>query len=121
MSEPWMTRAACRGLTDLFFAERGDHYAVLEARKVCDECPVWRECLDWSVTPDAPAHGVLAGLTYRERAQLRRDVRGNVEPATLTRPRVDTPTATFWIRGRPTPASHTWTRAELLELRAADG
>ena len=60
-----MAGAACRGLTPLFFPDRGDTDGMNYARAVCNDCPVWSECLDWSMTPDAPRDGVIAGFTPR--------------------------------------------------------
>ena len=71
---PWMASAACRGLTDLFSTP---NVATTTASKRHGPCatnvPVWRQCLDYSMTPDAPLDGVLAGLSGRDRRQLRQD------------------------------------------------
>ena len=114
MSEPWMAGAACRGLTDLMFPERVNR-AIIEARAVCDGCGVWRDCLDWSMTPNAPRDGILAGLTTRERNQLRRALPA---PADLIADVTARRSVAGWWRGvPPQPAATTWTRDELLEAR----
>ena len=113
-----MQDAACRGSTALFFPERGDYRCVTMARRICDNCPVWWECLQWAMTPDAPIDGIIAGLTQRERQQLRRDTR----PARLgpvpSRTRSGTRrTPMPWVNGIHDPPPTTWTRTELLEAR----
>ena len=112
-----MAGAACRGLTDLFYPERGDYHGVEAARAVCNECTVWRECLDYSMTPDAPLDGVLAGLSGRDRRQLRRDCRTvPVEVATPWRPE---PAGTMpWLNYSVPP--FTWTKGQIVEARATD-
>jgi WhiB family redox-sensing transcriptional regulator len=40
----WMDRAECRGLTDLFFPERGG--VSDEPKAVCAECPVRLQCAE---------------------------------------------------------------------------
>ena len=118
MSEAWMAAAACRGLTELFFPARGDWSGVEAARQVCNECPVWRECLDYSMTPDAPPDGVLAGLSGRDRRHLRRDC--GTMPVEVAAPWRPTPTGRFpWLPNGQEPPLHAWTRTELLEVRAA--
>ena len=44
----WQLQAACRGLTPLFFPERGDEVEL--ARAVCRTCPVQTECLDLALS-----------------------------------------------------------------------
>lgn len=77
MTDDWIDRAACKGAnTDLFFIRQ--FYDV--ARKVCAECPVQRECLDWAIdniTPE-PGWSVWGGLS----ADMINDIR--------VRPRVRT-------------------------------
>ena len=118
MSEAWMARAACRGSTDLFFAERGDAYAVVRARRICDRCPVWSECLDYAVSDIAPDHGVLAGMTPKERSQLRRDCRTTAVPVRVNW-RTASPGGMPWLLSANEPLMTAWTRGELLAFRAA--
>jgi Transcription factor WhiB len=69
----WHSRAACRGMTDLFFHASGRRtYAA--ARAVCAGCPVRAECLAEGLELEArgPVFGVRAGLAPRQRRALRR-------------------------------------------------
>ena len=115
----WQNDAACRGLTNLMFPELGDQHAFREARALCDTCPVRRECLDWAMTDAAPTEGVLAGLAARERGRLRRQMRSRT-PATPASapPRVELDLARIVISEDD---RQTWTRGELLAIRAAHG
>lgn len=70
----WQPFAACAGTDpNLWFPERGESatLAYREARKVCAECPVRRQCLDYALTPPVETMGVWGGLSARERGQLR--------------------------------------------------
>lgn len=111
-----MADAACRGLTNLMFPERGDQAGVVYARAVCNDCPVWWPCLMWAMTPDAPVDGVLAGLSPRERHQLRRDTPQPC-PVPAPRRRPATPGPMPWFVGPYQPPLHTWTKVELLAAR----
>ncbi|MFF3884097.1 WhiB family transcriptional regulator [Streptomyces sp. NPDC001914] len=67
----WRSRAQCLKDPDLFFARE----TQVVARKVCIGCPVRVECLDDILAtergePDNRRHGVVAGLTGRERWRL---------------------------------------------------
>jgi hypothetical protein len=118
MPEPWMTRAACKGLTDLFFPERHDPAAITYCRTVCDRCPVWSACLDWAMTPAAPNDGIIAGYTPRERRQLRHDC----PPSPMGEP-IRLPRQSTGAMPRLTDNEAPWiamTRVELLAARTAD-
>jgi len=75
----WFNQAACRGLTHLMFPkEHKDITYIAEARRICSECPVRAECLEYALEfPPADMHGVWAGLTSRQLAaeQRRRKIR----------------------------------------------
>lgn len=68
----WMSRAGCRGKTDLFFPD-GPGYltlnAVREAKRICNACSVKVECRAElrSMPPAWQQHGVWAGETPSER------------------------------------------------------
>ena len=69
----WRRRAACRGLDPaLFFPEIGESAA--EAKAVCAQCPVARQCLDFALANDETL-GVWGATTPRARRLLRRDLR----------------------------------------------
>lgn len=65
--EHWKLEAACKGKAydpkgrDLFF---GDD--VNEAKRICADCPVRLECLDYAIR-NSIEDGVWGGQTYQER------------------------------------------------------
>lgn len=62
-------RAACQGVDpDLFFPERGA--SVVEAKKVCDSCPIQKECLEYALAVNEK-HGIWGGTSERERRRIR--------------------------------------------------
>jgi WhiB family transcriptional regulator, redox-sensing transcriptional regulator len=72
----WHVRAACRSMgTDAFFPRLGDTGA--EAKAICADCPVRRECLTTAMNHDE--RGVWGGQADRDRAQLRRAARASVK------------------------------------------
>lgn len=62
----WQDRAACKGLTHLFYSE--ERTALAKARNICDGCPVRRECLNYAIT-NVERYGVWAGLGRDGRRQ----------------------------------------------------
>jgi WhiB family redox-sensing transcriptional regulator len=65
----WRDRAACRSADpETFF---GNDYAP--ARAVCEGCPVRLACLEDALTVGDIEHGIRAGMTPRERRDLRRE------------------------------------------------
>ena len=67
--EPWMVRAACRGLDpDLFFPVRGEDLRA--AKAVCATCDVRDECLDYALRTHETC-GVWGGTSERQRRRLR--------------------------------------------------
>ncbi len=76
VSDSWQLRAACRGpRSTVFFppttGERRDEREAREskAKRICAECAVRAECLDYAVAIREP-HGVWGGLNEHERAAL---------------------------------------------------
>lgn len=74
----WQKQAACRGMMrdetqPKFFILRTDGPSVLRrARKVCDDCPVKQECLDFAIRFNI-SEGIWGGLSGRQRRNLRHD------------------------------------------------
>lgn len=66
----WSERALCAGKGDKMFPkEHKDLSYISEARRLCRQCPVRRECLDYALQfPASDQHGVWAGLTPRQLA-----------------------------------------------------
>jgi WhiB family redox-sensing transcriptional regulator len=77
--QAWTHQAACKGQTHKMFpAHHKDTQYINAARRICDECPVRRDCLNYALEfPAADMHGVWAGLTPRQLAaeQRRRNLR----------------------------------------------
>jgi hypothetical protein len=68
----WMHDAACRDHPELDF-HPGRGVDTRPLRKVCGECPVQQECLDYVIKLEgAHAEGFWAGMSARERRKLRR-------------------------------------------------
>jgi WhiB family redox-sensing transcriptional regulator len=74
MSNEWMNYSAClQHDPEMFFHEKPSLQE--KAKVVCNtECPVRAKCLEWALST-REAHGVLGGLTPRERKTLLR-IRG---------------------------------------------
>lgn len=68
--EPWREEAACKDADpDLFFAEsRGASYEA--ARKLCGECAVQTECLQYALDINE-RYGFWGGTTERERRYVK--------------------------------------------------
>ncbi|WP_155938461.1 MULTISPECIES: WhiB family transcriptional regulator [unclassified Mycobacteroides] len=71
----WQMKAACRGVsTDIFYCAetlRGasrKQYEV-QAKQICNECPVRKPCAAHAITTDEP-HGVWGAMTTRERRRV---------------------------------------------------
>jgi len=69
-STGWMGRAICSGESpDVFFPSDG--VGVLRAQKICAECPVIDECLEYALANHI-SHGVWGGASERQRRRLQR-------------------------------------------------
>ena len=79
----WEDHASCAWVEnpEIFFSEApgaGAARDIRAAKKVCHDCPVRAQCLDYALTcersPDFPGgpHGVWGGLDHHERRQLLR-------------------------------------------------
>jgi len=67
----WKLQAACRyhGDAELWFPQVTDRYSIVNAKKICFECPVRRECLNAGIREE---HGIWGGLTAEQRHQIRK-------------------------------------------------
>lgn len=64
----WEADALCAQVgTEMFFPEKGG--TTRDAKRICDDCPVRQDCLDYALTNDV-RHGVWGGLSERERRAL---------------------------------------------------
>lgn len=64
----WRAQAACKGMdTSLFFPKRGDSTRTINAaKKVCDNCPVRRECGE-EARENPWTEGIWAGENRKSR------------------------------------------------------
>ena len=65
----WMERAACAGMTDLFYPE-GPGPASKQVALICELCPVTRECLGYAVVT-SQRYGTWGGMGTRQRRRVR--------------------------------------------------
>ena len=70
----WMENARCAGMTHKMFPrEHKDITYIQEARLICADCKVQKECLDYALSfPSGDMHGVWASLTPRQLAAEQR-------------------------------------------------
>ena len=71
-NESWISRAACRGLTNVFYSSYNESTKARErretiAKKMCASCPVIEQCLEMSIKNEE--YGIWAGLNEIERLQ----------------------------------------------------
>ena len=80
-----MGRARCVGESpDVFFPSDG--VGVLRAQKICAECPVVNECLEYALANHI-SHGVWGGASERQRRRLqRRRQQERLQPPVEDRP-----------------------------------
>jgi WhiB family redox-sensing transcriptional regulator len=82
-ADAWRDRASCRDTSPELFFPIGTTGVALEqidaAKRVCHECPVASECLEFALATNQEA-GVWGGLTEDERRRLRKGVDVAVAP-----------------------------------------
>lgn len=68
----WQKAGACHGKgTDLWFPPRGTPTAkILEAKRICSDCPIKQQCLDYALWHGDRA-GIWGGKTEKERRNLK--------------------------------------------------
>ena len=64
----WQARGACKGKINHFFPSRGE--SVAHAKKICAECPVQGECLEYALE-NSELFGVWGGMSERQRQRIR--------------------------------------------------
>ena len=70
LDQDWRAGALCAETDpDLWFSPGALEHK--EAKRICRDCPVRRECLDYAMLGSID-HGVWGGLTERERRRVRR-------------------------------------------------
>ena len=71
-SRAWMSGAVCAQTNpDLWFAEEGNYQASIEAKKVCQTCPVVQQCLEYAIDNNI-LYGIWGASTLRERQAVKR-------------------------------------------------
>lgn len=68
VSEPWMALGSCRGMDPEFFFPT-DGAGVVQARRVCAQCHVREQCLQFALEHRID-HGVWGGASERARRRL---------------------------------------------------
>ena len=69
-AQEWQERALCAQTDpEAFFPEKGG--STREAKKVCTDCEVKTECLEYALANDE-RFGIWGGLSERERRRLRK-------------------------------------------------
>jgi hypothetical protein len=75
----WQDDALCKAFADqhgtdvadrIFFADNSNPSGQEKARRICMECPVWQQCLAYSVANDIE-FGLWGGTTADERREVR--------------------------------------------------
>lgn len=67
----WQTKGICRTMDpEHFFPEGRDQaYLAKEAKRICLDCPILRECRDWALTRHEE-FGVWGGLSDKDRRAI---------------------------------------------------
>lgn len=80
--EKWMADALCRQVDvgDVFFPDVGGQKTALEAARICANCDVRKQCLDFAVRGDI-REGVWGGTTPNARRKIRRQLRKDEQRA----------------------------------------
>ena len=83
LREEWQTDASCASnWPEIFFPGKGESYA--NARKICAQCAVLEECLEYAMQSEGSAasgdrFGMFGGLTPKERYELYKASEGLTE------------------------------------------
>ncbi len=80
LEEVWMATGLCTNLPPSTFFPR-DGSGVDVARKICFDCPVQTQCLDYALA-NRIDHGVWGGCSERERRRILKR-RGTAAPASV--------------------------------------
>lgn len=75
MSNGWMSRAVCAETDpDMWFGEEGNYQSSIQAKKICQTCPVIEQCGEYAIRGNI-IYGVWGGMTLRERQAAKRRMR----------------------------------------------
>lgn len=68
LDEDWKNYANCKGQGyELFHPQRGEWEKIYEAKKLCQECIVQDDCLEYALNMETIREGIWGGLTPNER------------------------------------------------------
>lgn len=69
----WQKQGACREAPDagIFFPSPGDTESLRSAKKMCGECPVVQQCLEYALSNNE-RYGIWGGKSTRERLLMLR-------------------------------------------------
>lgn len=82
METPWMENGSCSNhAPEVFFPSDG--VGVIRAQRICNDCPVKVECLDYALT-ERIDHGVWGGASERQRRRLLKQRRTSTAPVAAT-------------------------------------
>jgi hypothetical protein len=70
MKYPDFSEALCKEIGTEFFYPEDDMSIVPIAKKICSNCPIVKECLEWGMHHEA--FGIWGGTVPRVRMQMRR-------------------------------------------------
>lgn len=75
--EDWSERARCRGVDpSIFFPDQKGRDGANEAKALCRECSVRRQCLEYALLHGD--RGIWGGMTEKERRAIRRSRRSGM-------------------------------------------
>jgi WhiB family redox-sensing transcriptional regulator len=67
----WQDQAGCVGMdTNIFFYDRNAKAQITKARKICGNCPVANDCLEFALANNIE-DGMWGGKSGRERRNIR--------------------------------------------------
>lgn len=73
--DDWRTRADCRSVDPaLWHPETGHEQDSRKARRICHQCPVEGQCLNYALDQDI-RYGIYGGMSKTDRRRLRREER----------------------------------------------
>lgn len=68
----WTTQARCAEVdTELFYPEKGDSYSADMARRICMQCEVRVQCLNYALD-NSERYGIWGGTNERDRRPMLR-------------------------------------------------
>lgn len=68
----WQDDALCAQVgTEMFFPDKGG--STRDAKRICADCPVRRQCLEYALAMDENPVGIWGGTSTRDRRKMRAD------------------------------------------------